>query len=87
MIEKQVKLSENFLTGIADYYFTSKSSKSKDKRLVPPLWMKFKLHQKEWKEGWAHAKKQDINTQQARLDRQQISTLSLAGSTPALGAK
>jgi hypothetical protein len=60
MIENSVKTNENFLNGIADYYFINKVPKSKDRRTSPPLWMKFKLHQKEWKEGWEYAKKQDI---------------------------
>lgn len=53
--------SENFLAGISDYYFNNPNKKSKDKRNHPPIWMKFKLHQKEWEAGWNYAKGIDIN--------------------------
>jgi hypothetical protein len=49
--------SENFLQGISDYYF---SDTRKDKRNKPPRWMQFKLHQKEWQDGWDYAKNQEI---------------------------
>lgn len=42
--------SENHLLGIHDYYFY---------RNKFPVWMKFKLHQKEWKEGWNWGKTQE----------------------------
>ena len=42
--------SENYTLGISDYYWF---------RNKHPIWMKYKLHQKEWKEGWAYAKEQE----------------------------
>ena len=45
-----MKKSESYLTGISDYYFYRNKS---------PVWMKFKLHLKEWKEGWEWAKGQE----------------------------
>lgn len=53
--------SDNFLTGISDYYFINSNKRSKDKRTAPPIWMKFKLHRKEWEAGWNYAKNLDIN--------------------------
>jgi hypothetical protein len=50
--------SENFLLGISDYFF---NDTKKDKRSSPPKWMKFKLHQKEWKEGYEYARTQEID--------------------------
>ena len=52
--------NENFLAGISDYYFYNPNKKPRDKRNQPPMWMKFKLHQKEWQDGWDYAKKQEI---------------------------
>lgn len=49
--------SESFLTGVSDYYF--KDTK-KDRRSAPPKWMTFKLHIKEWNEGWLFAKQQEL---------------------------
>lgn len=62
MIENTLRTNENFLTGISDYYFVNKNKKSKDKRNKPPLWMKFKLHQKEWQAGWDYAKSLEYKT-------------------------
>ena len=45
--------NENYLLGISDYFWY---------RNKHPVWMKFKLHQKEWKQGWEYAKKQDIKS-------------------------
>lgn len=42
--------TENHLLGISDYYWF---------RNKHPVWMKFKLHQKEWKEGHDWAKAQE----------------------------
>jgi hypothetical protein len=42
--------SENYLLGISDYYFF---------RNKFPVWLKFKLHQREWKEGYNWAKQQE----------------------------
>ena len=46
----QINKSENYLLGISDFYFF---------RNKHPVWLKFKLHQKEWKEGWTYAKEQE----------------------------
>ena len=59
MISETLRKSDNFLTGISDYYFINKRRKSKDRRNSPPLWMTFKLHQKEWKAGWDYAKEME----------------------------
>lgn len=55
----QIKPSEEFLTGVSDYLFLSKSKK--DVRISVPKWMKFKLHKNEWLKGYEHAKKLDIS--------------------------
>ena len=47
----KINKTENYLLGISDYFWF---------RNKPPIWMRFKLHVKEWKEGWAYAKRQDI---------------------------
>jgi len=60
MINETLKNSDNFLTGIADYYFVNPRKRSKDRRTSPPLWMTFKLHQKEWRAGYAYAKEQEL---------------------------
>jgi len=55
-----INKSEYFLHGISDYYF---SNTKKDTRKVPPPWMTFKLHKKEWQDGWDYAKRQEYKPQ------------------------
>lgn len=57
---KMTNRSENYLLGISDFFFVNSNKKSKDRRNSAPAWMKFKLHQKEWQEGWDYASKQTI---------------------------
>lgn len=45
--------NENYLLGISDYFWY---------RNKHPVWLTFKLHQKEWKQGWDYAKLQDIKS-------------------------
>jgi hypothetical protein len=51
IVKMENKTTENHLLGISDYFWFRNKS---------PVWMKFKLHQREWQIGWDYAKKQDI---------------------------
>ena len=61
-LEKNIlKKSEFFIQGVSDYLFIPKGKK--DIRNKCPDWMmKFKLHQKEWQEGYNYAKSLDLST-------------------------